>query len=131
MWKIVERSTKSQKLRFYIYIYIDYIYLGLMTFLHTLYFFDIYDDDVCFSPLSHMCCFFSLFIHRFLNFCNLYIFHTRCFDGYFLVFQLRQVASLSYCDLFSCKGFQEFILLLRLIYFLGNSYGDCCFLLLS
>ena len=37
------------------------MYLGLMTTLHTLYSFDIY-DDVCFSPLSHMCCFFSLFI---------------------------------------------------------------------
>ena len=30
-----------------------YVYLGLMTTLHTLYSFDIY-DDVCFSPLSHV-----------------------------------------------------------------------------
>ena len=108
------------------------MYLGLVTSLHILYFFDIYDDDdVCFSPLSHMCCFFSLFICMFLNFYNLSIFHTRYFDGYFLVFQLRQVASLSYHDISSCKVFQEFIVLLRLMYFLCNSYGDCCFILLS
>ena len=47
------------------------------------------------------------------------------------VFQLRQIASLSCCDLFSCKVFLEFIVLVRLMYFLCNSYGDCCFILLS
>ena len=51
-----------------------YMYLGLVKFLHTLYFF-IYDDDVFFSPY-HTCCFFSLFIHMFLSLYNLFIFHT-------------------------------------------------------
>ena len=60
-----------------------YMYLGLMTTLHTLYSFDIY-DDVCFSPLSHMCCFFSLFMHMFLCLYNLSIFHTLCLNGSFL-----------------------------------------------
>ena len=53
-----------------------YMYLGLVTFLYTLYLFDIYDDDVCFSTLSHMCCFFSLYMHMFLILYNLSIFHT-------------------------------------------------------
>ena len=39
-----------------------YVYLGLMTTLHTLYSFDIY-DDVCFSPLSHMLFLFSIYAH--------------------------------------------------------------------
>ena len=43
-----------------------YMYLGLVTFFHTLYLFDIYiyiyNDDVCFS-LYLTCCLFSLFIH--------------------------------------------------------------------
>ena len=63
-----------------------YMYLGLMTFLHTFYF--IYINiyvcmcvcvcvyDVCFSPLSHMCFFFSLFMLVFLLLYNLSTFHT-------------------------------------------------------
>ena len=61
--------------RFLMYIS-HYMYLDLVTFLHTLYLFDIYDNDVCFAHLSHMCCFFSLFIHMFLILYNLSIFHT-------------------------------------------------------
>ena len=52
-----------------------YMYLGLLTTLHTFYSFDIY-DDVCFLLLSHMCWFFSLFMHIFLSLYNLSIFHT-------------------------------------------------------
>ena len=52
-----------------------YMYLGLVTTFHTLYSFDIC-DDVCFSPLFHMCCFFSLSIHMFLTLYKLSIFHT-------------------------------------------------------
>ena len=32
------------------------------------------------SPLSHMCCFFSLFIHKFFLVYNLSMFHTWCLD---------------------------------------------------
>ena len=71
-----------------------------------------------FHSLSHMCCYFSYFIHMFLGLYNLSLFHTRCFDGSCLVFQLRQVASLSCDDLSSYKVFQELIVLVRLLYFL-------------
>ena len=51
-----------------------YKYLGLVTlYIHCTSFY-IYDDDICFSPLSHMCCFFSFFIHIFLILYNLSIF---------------------------------------------------------
>lgn len=54
-----------------------YMYLGLVTFyIYCTSSFYIYDDDVCSSPLSHMCCFFSFFIHMFLNLYNLSLFHT-------------------------------------------------------
>ena len=86
-------------------------------------------------------CMFLTFITRvvsFLYLCTCFFAYITCL--YFTldalmdlvwVFQLRQIASLSCCDLFSCKVFLEFIVLVRLMYFLCNSYGDCCFILLS
>ena len=38
-----------------------YMYLGLVTFyIHSTTYFYIYDDEVCVSHFSHMCCFYSL-----------------------------------------------------------------------
>ena len=55
----------------YIYIYI-YIYMYIY-------------EDVCFSsPLSHMCYFFSIFIHMFLLVYNLSMFHTWSLDESYL-----------------------------------------------
>ena len=85
-----------------------YMHLSLMTFLQALYFFYIYHDDVCFSPLPHMCCFFSFFIHMFLSLYNLSIFHTWCLDGSCLSVSTKTGCSLSCHDLSSCKDFQEF-----------------------
>ena len=67
------------------------MYLGFVTFYincTSLIYIDIYiyNDVVCFSPLSHMCYFFSLFIHMFLILYNFAIFHTRCLDGSCLMF---------------------------------------------
>ena len=53
-----------------------YMYLGLVIFYIHCPYLDIYDDDVCFSLLSHMCCFFSFFIRMFLILNSLSIFHT-------------------------------------------------------
>ena len=66
-----------------------YKYLGFVTiYIHCTSFLYMMMKYV-FHSLSHMCCFFSLFIHMFLDVCNLSIFYTRCLDGSCLVFQLR------------------------------------------
>ena len=90
-------------------------------------FFDIYIyiyiwDDVCFSsPLSHICCFFSIFIHMFLLVYNLSMFHTWCLNE----------SCLSVLDKTGCKSimpwylflqsFQEFVVGLDLCTFVN--YG--------
>ena len=74
----------------------------------------IYDDDVCFHIyLTCVVSFLSLYTPLVLY--NLCIFHTQCLNGSCLVFQLRQATSLSYCDLSSCKVFQDFIVFVRLM----------------
>ena len=92
------------------YMYLDFvtIYIQCAYFLYKMMMY-------VFHYLSHMCCFFSFFIQMFLCLYNLSIFYTRCLDGSCLVFQLKWVASLSYCDLSSCKVFQELIVLVILM----------------
>ena len=107
-----------------------YMYHGLVTtFTYIVFFWYIYiyiyiyddddnDDDVCF---------FTFVLHVFVSFLSLYtcfFFYTTClfFTLYALmnhvyVFQIRQVASVSCHDLFSCKVFQELIVVVRLMYF--------------
>ena len=57
-------------------LYSSHYMFGLVTFYIHCSYLDIYDDDVCFPPLSHMCCFFSFFIRMFLILNSLSIFHT-------------------------------------------------------
>ena len=63
------------------------MYHGLVTtFITYIVFFDIYIYiyiyEMCmfYLPLSHICCFFSIFIHMFLLVYNLSMFHTQCLD---------------------------------------------------
>ena len=86
---------------------------------------------VFFTFVSHVLFLFSLFTH-------VSSFNTTCLHftldalmNLVKVFQIRQVASLSCHDLFSCKVSQELIVVVRLMYFLCNIYGVCCFILLS
>ena len=99
--------------------------------LQTLCFSDKYDDDVCVSLfISNVLFLFSPYTH-FSCLYNLSIFYTWCLDGSYLVFQLRQIASLSYINLSSCKVFQELIRLDRFMYFMCQSIGKIVKLIFS
>ena len=63
--------------------YSHYMYYGLVTTFITyiVFLWYIYMRWCIFSSLlSHMCCFFSIFIHMFLLVYNLSMFHTKCLD---------------------------------------------------
>ena len=57
------------------------MYHGLVTFTYIVVLLSLYMLMYVVSPLSHMCCFFSLFIHMSILLYNLSIFHTRYLDG--------------------------------------------------
>ena len=86
------------------FIFSHFTYYGLVTFLliHCSASFYINMMYVS-SPLSHMCCFFSLFIHMFLHLYKLSIFHTWCLDE----------SCLSVSDKTSCKTIMPWSLFLQ------------------
>ena len=102
-------------------LFFHYMYHFLVTiFLHTLYSL-IYRYMmmmyVFFTFVSHVLFLFSLYTH-------ISPFNTTCLCftldalmNLVKVFQIRQVASLSYHDLFSCKVLQELIVVVRLMNF--------------
>ena len=85
-----------------------YKYHGLVTigffFFTYILFFDIYMRCCMFSsPLSPMCCFFSIFMHVLLLVYNLSMFHTWCLDE----------SCLSVSNKTSCKSIMPWSLLLQ------------------
>ena len=95
----------------------SFLYIGLVTiFTYIMLIFDIYIYiyDVCLLHLS-LHGLFLLYLYMHVSLCtqSLFLFHTWCLDEFFFkCFRKTGYESLSCRELFSCKVFQEFVIVI-------------------